>query len=150
MSSDESVCWLRRSVFLEPLLQALPFIFGRFPPVARPVVGQGLDSTPEQLEADARTHLLRVREMNPEHGQRLEQARRLQGTGIHSLKAELFSESRNGSLGCSVIAADKHRSLLGAEAWALLDSARPAAPDRSTPGPDRAALARVLDAIERI
>jgi len=40
--------------------------------------------------------------------------------------------------------------LLGAEAWALLDSARPAAPDRSTPGPDRAALARVLDAIERI
>jgi hypothetical protein len=40
--------------------------------------------------------------------------------------------------------------LLGAEAWALLDPARPPSGDRSQPGPDRAAVARVLDAIERI
>jgi hypothetical protein len=40
--------------------------------------------------------------------------------------------------------------LLGAEAWALLDPARPAEADRSVRGPDRAALAGVLDAIERI
>jgi hypothetical protein len=40
--------------------------------------------------------------------------------------------------------------LLGAEAWTLLDPVRPPAADRSVPGPDRAALARVLDAIERI
>jgi hypothetical protein len=41
-------------------------------------------------------------------------------------------------------------SALGDEAWGLLDPARPPAPDRSIPGPDRAALARVLDAIEQI
>jgi hypothetical protein len=40
--------------------------------------------------------------------------------------------------------------LLGAEAWALLDPARAQAADRSVRGPDRAAVARVLDAIERI
>jgi hypothetical protein len=40
--------------------------------------------------------------------------------------------------------------LLGAEAWALLDPARPPEGDRSVPGPDRAAVARVLDAIERV
>ena len=40
--------------------------------------------------------------------------------------------------------------LLGAEAWALLDPARPPLGDRSVPGPDRAAVARVLDAIERV
>ena len=40
--------------------------------------------------------------------------------------------------------------LLGPEAWALLDPTRTDAPDRSTPGPDRATLARVLDAIEHI
>jgi hypothetical protein len=40
--------------------------------------------------------------------------------------------------------------LLGGEAWALLDPARPPAADRTTQGPDRAAVARVLDAIERI
>lgn len=40
--------------------------------------------------------------------------------------------------------------LLGAEAWALLDPARPPAGDRSVSGPDRAAVARVLDAIERV
>ncbi|MGH9249149.1 MAG: hypothetical protein ACRD0W_06500 [Acidimicrobiales bacterium] len=39
--------------------------------------------------------------------------------------------------------------LLGAEAWTLLDPERPDIPDRSTPGPDSAALARVLDAIEQ-
>ena len=39
---------------------------------------------------------------------------------------------------------------LGAEAWALLDPGRAAVPDRSVTGPDRATLARVLDAIERI
>jgi hypothetical protein len=39
---------------------------------------------------------------------------------------------------------------LGAEAWDLLDPARPPAPDRSVPGPDRSTLARVLDAIEQI
>lgn len=39
---------------------------------------------------------------------------------------------------------------LGAEAWGLLDPARPPAPDRSVPGPDRSTLARVLDAIEQI
>ena len=38
--------------------------------------------------------------------------------------------------------------LLGPEAWAWLDPERSDAPDRSTPGPDRATLARVLDAIE--
>jgi hypothetical protein len=40
--------------------------------------------------------------------------------------------------------------LLGPEAWALLDPTRTDAPDRSMPGPDRATLARVLDAIEQI
>jgi hypothetical protein len=40
--------------------------------------------------------------------------------------------------------------LLGPEAWALLDPARPPLGDRSVPGPDRAAVARVLDAIERV
>jgi hypothetical protein len=40
--------------------------------------------------------------------------------------------------------------LLGAEVWALLDPARPAVGDRSVTGPDRAAIARVLDAIERV
>jgi hypothetical protein len=40
--------------------------------------------------------------------------------------------------------------LLGAEAWALLDPARPQATDRGARGPDRATVARVLDAIERI
>jgi hypothetical protein len=40
--------------------------------------------------------------------------------------------------------------LLGAEAWALLDPARPSPADRSVRGPDRAAVARVLDAIEQI
>jgi hypothetical protein len=40
--------------------------------------------------------------------------------------------------------------LLGVEAWALLDPGRQPAADRSIQGPDRAALARVLDAIERI
>ena len=39
---------------------------------------------------------------------------------------------------------------LGAEAWGLLDPARPPAPDRSVPGPDRSTLTRVLDAIEQI
>lgn len=40
--------------------------------------------------------------------------------------------------------------LLGPEAWALLDPERPPATDRTVRGPDRAAVARVLDAIERI
>ena len=40
--------------------------------------------------------------------------------------------------------------LLGPEAWELLDPTRTDAADRSVPGPDRATLARVLDAIERI
>ena len=40
--------------------------------------------------------------------------------------------------------------LLGPEAWALLDPRRTDAPDRNMPGPDRATLARVLDAIEQI
>jgi hypothetical protein len=40
--------------------------------------------------------------------------------------------------------------LLGLEAWALLDPARPPVSDRGIRGPDRAALARVLDAVERI
>jgi hypothetical protein len=40
--------------------------------------------------------------------------------------------------------------LLGAEAWALIDPARLPIADRSIRGPDRAAVARVLDAIERI
>jgi len=40
--------------------------------------------------------------------------------------------------------------VLGAEAWGLLDPSRPSEPDRTVPGPDRAVLARVLDAIERI
>jgi len=39
---------------------------------------------------------------------------------------------------------------LGAEAWGLLNPARPPAPDRSVPAPDRSTLARVLDAIEQI
>jgi hypothetical protein len=45
---------------------------------------------------------------------------------------------------------DEAAHLLGAEAWALLDPARPQAADRGVHGPDRAAMARVLDAIERI
>jgi len=40
--------------------------------------------------------------------------------------------------------------MLGPEAWELLDPMRTDAPDRSVPGPDRATLARVLDAIEQI
>ena len=40
--------------------------------------------------------------------------------------------------------------LLGPETWAWLDPARKDTPERSTPGPDRATLARVLDAIEGI
>jgi hypothetical protein len=40
--------------------------------------------------------------------------------------------------------------LLGKQAWTLLDPARPQAADRNASGPDRAALASVLDAIERI
>jgi hypothetical protein len=40
--------------------------------------------------------------------------------------------------------------LLGPEAWAWLDPARKDTPDRSTPGPDRATLARLIDAIEGI
>ncbi len=40
--------------------------------------------------------------------------------------------------------------LLGAEAWALIDPARLPVADRSIHGPDRTAVARVLDAIERI
>jgi hypothetical protein len=39
---------------------------------------------------------------------------------------------------------------LGREAWVLLDPARAPVADRSIHGPDRAAVARVLDAIERI
>ena len=53
--------------------------------------------------------------------------------------------------GIDFVAQPRHAArMLGPEAWALLDPTRPLATDRSVRGPDQAALARVLDAIERI
>lgn len=45
---------------------------------------------------------------------------------------------------------DRAAAALGSDAWTLLDPSRPGVADRTVPGPDRARLVRVLEAIERI